>query len=138
MSRPLALSSEVFRSRSVIGAKMAHDLADGIQLQPRALDVLGSLRLDIRKKAGEDRLIQGREIVAADRFARRDRDRTALGDGEHATANRAEMAVCVGAFPADHRDCQAGEEIGVSRQNAEAAGSILGAQCEDTVLVDDH
>jgi hypothetical protein len=98
----------------------------------------GPFRLDIGAEAGEDRLVDGREIVTEDRLPRRDGDRPALGHGEDAMAHRAETTFRVGAFPADHRDRQAGEEIGMPRQNAEAASGVLGAQRQHTVLVDHH
>ena len=59
---------------AAVRPKMAHDLADGVQLQPGALDMLRPLRLDIGAEAGEDCLVEGREIVAEDRLARGDGD----------------------------------------------------------------
>ena len=48
---------------------MAHDLANGAQLQAGALDMLRPLGLDIGAEAAEDRLVQGCEVVAGNRLA---------------------------------------------------------------------
>ncbi len=53
---------------------MAHDLSNCIQLQAGALDMFRPLSLDIGAEAGEDRFIQGSEIVPGHRLAGRDGD----------------------------------------------------------------
>ena len=116
---------------------MAHDLSDRVEVQAGALDMFGPFGLDIGAEAGEDRLVQGREIVPRNRLARRDGDVVPAAHGEDAAAHRAVMPRPVAAFPAHHRNREAGEEIRMTRQYPEAAGGVFGAQSKHAIFIDD-
>ena len=69
---------------------MAHDLADRVQLQPRALDVLGRARPRYRRgsaRARSGRASRGRRPTIASRVAMA--ISVPAGDGQHAAAHRA-------------------------------------------------
>ena len=90
--------------------------------------------LDIGAEAGEDRLVEGREVIARDCLARGDGDLSPGSDGEDAAAYRTVVTRSIAAFPAHHRDREAGEEIRMPRQYPEAAGGVFGAQREHSRL----
>ena len=50
------------------------------------------------------------------------------GDGQHAAAHGAIVPRAVAALPAHDTDREAGQEIGVARQDPETAGGVFGAQ----------
>ena len=77
------------------------------------------------------------EIVARDRFARRDRHFVAVGHRQNAAAHGAEPLALVGAVPANDRYRQRRQEIGMALENAEAAALVLGAHRDDIRIVDD-
>ena len=65
---------EVRRTAAPVRRRWLHDLADRVELQPRAVDTLRPFRFDIGAKARQDGLVERREIVAGHRLARRDGD----------------------------------------------------------------
>lgn len=106
-------------------------------MQARGVGVGAALLVGLGAEALDHGLIERRQIVAGDRFARRDRDLPPAADRQHAAAHRAMALGAVAAEPADDRHRQASEEIGVARQDAEPAAGVLGAQRRHALLIDD-
>jgi len=107
---------------------MLHDAANGVELQPRTFDVLGSLRLDIGAEPTKNFHVQRRVRVAEHGFARRDGDFGAGGDRQHAMTHGAVTLRSVLASPRDHRDRQTGQKIRVTPQYAKTAARVFRAQ----------
>jgi len=117
--------------------EMAHNLPDRVEMQPGAFDMFDPFDLGIGTESSKDCFCQDREIVTRHCLARRNGDIVPTDNRKDPTAHGAEMPRPVAAFPSDDGDRKARQEIGVLRQNPEAAGSIFGAQSEHAVFIDD-
>jgi hypothetical protein len=114
-----------------------HHLPDRAETQPSALHVFGPLALAISMEAREDRFIQDRKIVSRHCLARRNDDILSTDNPKNAATDGTIMARSATALPANNGDCEAGDEVCMSRQNPKAACLILCAYGEHTILIYD-
>ena len=86
----------------------------------RSVSISARKRRSTRRRASRDRRL------APPRGLRR--RLAGPGDGQHAAPHRAVVSGAVGRSPSSDRNRQAGEEVRVTRQDAEAAAVVFGAQ----------
>src|SRR5512143_1866790 len=111
----------------------AVDLPDRSKIESLCIAARRAFVFDLLTEPGQHLDLEMPQIVTGDRVAGRDRYRRAVVHLQHAAARSEMMFHSCRVAPAHHGYGESGQEVGMSRQDAESAGRILRAQMHDAI-----
>jgi hypothetical protein len=125
-------------SRSTFGFEKVANLPDRGKMEPLAVRPRSSLFLKSPAESDEHLSFKVVQVVSADCFPRRNKDRVATTHFKHSAVDGDVMLAAMLVAPSHHRNRKCGQKVGVARQKAESSRFVLGPEMRYIVGFNDN